>query len=96
MDEFTYIGKDTYTGTHVVWGAPKGHKVTVWESRELAQFATGGVVVLFESFGHVNGREGFTRTRFMADPEGNLHGYDGEGARKIIHPADRKLRVLTK
>ncbi|KAF4408615.1 hypothetical protein [Streptomyces lycii] len=51
---------------------------------------------MFESFGHVGGVERFSRTRYVADSAGRLHCYDSDGARKIIHPAGRKLRILTK
>lgn len=87
-----YIAKDTYTGKHSVLGVRKGRRVSVWGAGELAAMAPEGVI--FESFGHVNGLEGFARVRYVADSEGNLHGYDSDGAKKVIHPASRKLRIL--
>jgi hypothetical protein len=88
-----YIAADTYTGKHVTT-MRKGFRATTWLARELAELAPEGAV--FESFGHVFGREQFGRTRYIADADGNLYLYDGDGALKGIHPADRKLRILTK
>jgi hypothetical protein len=88
-----YIAKDSYSGKQSTT-VRKGMRVTIWEARELAALAPGGVI--FESFGHVNGREMFGRTRYVADAAGNLHCYDSDGARKIIHPAARKLRIITR
>lgn len=88
------IGRDEYAGPHTVRFNARKFRVAVYTAAELATLM-GRETVLFESFGHVGGVEHFTRTRFVSDAAGNLHGYDSEGARKIIHPADRKLRVLT-
>lgn len=88
------IERDTYTGRHTVWGPGKSYRVTMWGAAELARLAPEGAI--FESFGHVRGKEGFSRTRYVADTAGNLHCYDSEGTKKIIHPADRKLRILTR
>ena len=43
-----------------------------------------------------NGLRLFARTRFIADSEGDLHGYDSNGRKVIIHPADRKVWFLTR
>lgn len=85
-----YINSDTYTGRHTVAFSPRKYKVAFYKAGELA-----GEGVFFESFGRVNGVESFCRTRYVADPAGNLHCYDSDGALKIIHPADRMLRILT-
>ena len=42
------------------------------------------------------GKRLFTRARFLADTKGNLHGYDSNGRKVIIHPADREVRFLTR
>lgn len=86
------IAKDAYTGKHTIRFSSAKHKVITCTARALAQFSSEGAV--FESFGHVGGGECFGRTRYVADSEGNLHCYDSNGERKIIHPADRKLRIL--
>jgi len=87
-----YIARDTYTGKYTMKLNANKHKVAVYTAREIAGFVAEGAV--FESFGTVYGKEQFGRTRYIADAEGNLHCYDSEGVRKIIHPADRKLRIL--
>lgn len=89
-----YIAKDIYTGKQTIRFNRTKHKVGMFTAREIAGFAAEGVV--FDSFGHVGGSECFGRTRYVADAEGNLHCYDSDGVRKIIHPADRKLRILVK
>lgn len=88
-----YIAKDTYTGRHTVWN-PKTLRPEAWKAVELAQFAPEGI--FWYSFGHVNGREGFGRTRYVADSDGNLHCYDSNGRKVIVHPAGRSLRILVK
>lgn len=91
-----YIESDEYQGSHTVRFNSRKHRVATYAAFELATFAdASGTAVIFESYGHVNGVERFCRTRYRADSNGNLHGYDSDGAKKIIHPFDRKLRVLT-
>lgn len=87
-----YIGKDTYTGKQTLTLNTNKHKVSVYTAQEIAGFLSKGAV--FESFGSVYGKERFGRTRYVADSEGNLHCYDSNGEKKIVHPADRKLRIL--
>lgn len=86
------ITPDTYQGRYTT--SARNFRITVWTAGELAALAAEGVI--FESFGLVHGREMFARTRYQADSEGNLHLYNSEGAKTIIHPASRKLRILTK
>lgn len=88
-----YTGPDTYTGRQTVAFNGRKYRVAVYTAGELATLAPESAV--FESFGRVHGVEHFGRTRYVADAEGNLHCYDSDGAKKIIHPASRKLRILT-
>lgn len=88
------IAPDTYAGHWVRHGIPAGMRVSVFTAAQLAAHATEGV--MWASFGHVGGREGFGRDRYVADPAGNLHVYDSTGRKVIIHPADRKLRILAR
>lgn len=88
----SYTTEDTYRGRYTVWGPGEKYRVAVWAAGDIAKFSKEGAV--FESFGKVRGREGFGRTRYIADAEGNLHCYDRDGVRKCIHPASRKLRIL--
>ncbi|MGW2515035.1 hypothetical protein ACWC0A_37835 [Streptomyces scopuliridis] len=88
------IAQDTYVGKHSVVGIRAGLRVTAWNAGELAGLSREGVI--FDSFGHLrSGRELFGRTRYVADAEGNLHCYSSDGAKTIIHPAGRRLRILT-
>ena len=88
-----YIARDTYTGR---WA--RGLSANVFAvaipARDLAAEAAEGVI--WESFGHVNGRERFGRSRYVADSEGNLHVYNSDGGKTLVHPAGRVLRVLRK
>lgn len=88
-----FIAPDTYTGRHVVSFNIARYRVAEYTAAELIEFGCEGS--FFESFGTVGGVEQFGRTRYVADDAGNLHCYDADGARKIIHPADRVLRILT-
>lgn len=88
-----YTTPDTYTGRCTVAFNSRKYRVAVYTAGELADLAPEGAV--FDSMGHVGGTEHFGRTRYIADADGNLHCYDSDGAKKIIHPASRRLRVLT-
>jgi hypothetical protein len=86
---------DTYAGHWTRAGIPAGMRVGVFTAAELAALAPTGVI--WESFGHLrNGREGFGRSRYIADAAGNLHVYDSNGRKVIMHPAARSLRVLAR
>lgn len=90
-----YIAPDTYTGRWMRDGIPADRGASTFQARELAQFATEGII--WESAGHTNsGRELFCRTRYVADTSGALHCYDSSGRKVIVHPADRAIRVLVK
>lgn len=94
MDTTTrsFIGKDSYTGKHTMAFNPKVFRVAVYTAGELAAMDLGS---FFQSFGSVGGVEHFIRTRYVPDADGNLFCYDADGALKIVHPAGRKLRILT-
>jgi len=86
------IAKDTYTGKWTVRGSRRSD---VFTAAELAAM-TDGIIVLWEFSGHVNGQPLYARTRFVGQADGSLAGYDSDGTRTIIHPADRKIRIITK
>lgn len=92
-DAPSYIDRDTYTGRYSIF-SPKTLRPAPWKAAELAALAPTGII--WESFGHVSGREGFGRSRYVADADGNLHCYDSDGRKVIIHPAGRILRILVK
>ena len=90
-----YITRDTYVGDSFVNASRKSGVFTAAELAAMADRETG-IVVLWEFSGHVHGRPLFGRGRYVAQADGSLVGYDSDGAMKIIHPADRKIRVMTK
>lgn len=86
-----YIEADTYTGRHSVTLTAQTMAVTM-TAAELA--AEAECAAVFESVGHVNGREHFARCRYIATPAGDLYLYAADGSLVVIHPASRPLRVL--
>lgn len=90
-----YIARDTYTGRHSIHRPVAKVKAGTFIAAEIAEMASEGVI--WTSFGATfPGRESFGRERYIADAEGNLHVYDSNGRKVIIHPASRELRLLTK
>lgn len=90
-----FITADTHTGRHTL----RSNKVRsdVFTAQELAAMATPGTpLVLWEYHGTVRGVNLFGRTRFMAQEDGALVGYSADGSCVIIHPAARRIRVMTK
>jgi hypothetical protein len=89
-----YIARDEYAGRHAIHRPVAKVRAASFTAAELAAHAPTGVI--WESFGATfPGRESFGRNRYVADAAGNLHMYDSDGAKVIIHPADRSIRVLT-
>ncbi len=89
-----HISPDTYEGRWIRSGVPVGMRASEFTAGELAELSPRGV--LWDSFGHVNGREQFGRSRYIADGAGNLHVYDQGGRKIIVHPAARTLRILAR
>lgn len=88
------IARDTYTGRHTVNAT---RTTGVFTAAELAAMGTvGAVLVLWEFHGHAFGRPLFGRVRFVPQADGSLVGYDADGVAKVIHPADRRIRVIIK
>lgn len=87
-----YTDADTYTGRWNRRGVPAGMWASMFAAAELAALAPEGIV--WTSFSHIRGREYFRRERYIADDAGNLHVYDSNGRKVIVHPAARPLRVL--
>lgn len=91
-----YLARDTYTGRHTF----RSNRVRsdAYTARELAAFGNvGEILVLWESAGKM--RDGVTlyvRSRLIPQADGSLVGYNADGGRSIVHPADRTLRVRTK
>lgn len=94
-DAPAYLERDTYQGKYTL----RSNKVRsdVFKASELAAMANGQVIVLWESAGRMrDGVQLFCRMRYLPQADGSLVGYDADGARKIIHPADRKIHIRTK
>ncbi len=94
-DAPAHIDRDTYAGRHSIHRPNAKVRAATYTAVELAALAPTGVI--WESFGATfPGRESFGRQRYIADGAGNLHIYASDGHKVIVHPAARKLRVLTK
>ena len=95
-----YTDRDTYTGRWRVTKSPRNaaYGIGSASARDLADtYGAGTPFIIWEYAGNLhNGLRLFARTRFIADSEGDLHGYDSNGRKVIIHPADRKVRFLTR
>ncbi len=90
-----YIARDAYEGRHSIHRPNGKVKAGTFLAIEIAEMASEGVI--WESFGATfPGRESFGRSRYIADADGNLHVYDSNGRKIIVHPARRRLRLLTK
>ena len=90
-----YIARDTYVGRYSIHRPVAKVKADAYTAAELAALAPAGVI--WESFGATfPGRESFGRRRYVADSAGNLHLYDSNGAKVLVHPAARRIRVLTR
>lgn len=88
------IARDAYTGRHSIHRPNAKVRADAYTAAELAALAPTGII--WESFGATfPGRESFGRSRYVADSEGNLHIYNSDGAKVLIHPASRAIRVLT-
>jgi hypothetical protein len=89
-----YIARDTYAGRHTIHRPNAKVRAATYTAAELAALAPTGVI--WESFGATfPGRESFGRSRYVADAAGNLHIYNSDGGKTIVHPAGRSIRVLT-
>lgn len=88
-----YLAPDAHTGRHSL----RSNKVRsdVFSARELAEMTQGEERIFWEFSGHVNGVALYVRIRFVGQQDGRLVGYSSEGTRIVIHPADRKVRVIT-
>lgn len=90
-----YITPDTYKGrwqvTHRT-DAHLGRRSARWIAEHIGE---GNTAVVWEFSGHTrSNRLLFTRTRFIS-ANGELHGYDSDGAKKIVHPADRVIGFIS-
>jgi len=91
-----HIAKSAHTGSWVQTPKPGTYQKASYMAGELAAMMDGEFAV-WESAGHLrNGRELFCRSRYVGQSDGSLAGYDANGRRIIIHPAGRRLVILTK
>ncbi|AKF14559.1 hypothetical protein SEA_CAMBIARE_57 [Mycobacterium phage Cambiare] len=90
-----FIGVTTYHGRAVKYFNDPARLGWAPAGTLAAQFGAGVEFPMWEYFGQNDaGQLMFSRTRFVADEAGNLHGYDSTGRKVIIHPADRRVRFL--
>ncbi|QBP30272.1 hypothetical protein KDW77_gp58 [Mycobacterium phage Pinnie] len=90
-----YIGVTTYHGRAVKYFNDPARLGWAPAGTLAEQFGAGVEFSLWEYFGQNDARQlMFSRTRFVADAAGNLHGYDSTGRKVIIHPADRRVKFL--
>jgi len=88
-----FIERDAHEGRHWRRGVPKGFRTDVYTAGELAAIKPEGVIWEVQA---IDGRPALFRSRYRADGDGNLHLYAADGHRTIVHPAARRLRILTK
>lgn len=91
-----HIAPDTYAGKWTVSGTRHSDVFAAAELAAMTETMTDRLIVLWEFSGHVNGQPLYNRTRFVGQADGSLAGYDSDGALKVIHPADREIRIITK
>jgi hypothetical protein len=92
-----HIAADNWTGTWTRRGIPAGYRADTFTAAELSAHFGQEEFVIWESAGQSRGGyELFCRSRYVAQADGSLAGYDANGRRVIIHPAARNLRILTK
>lgn len=90
-----FIAPDTYVGRWTRRIRPGTHRNDLFTAAELATLFTVPAAI-WEYSGGVGGRDLYVRTRYVGQADGTLAGYDSDGRCTIIHPADRKIRILTK
>ena len=89
-----FLARDGYAGRHSIHRPVVKVKAASFTAAEIAALSPAGII--WTSFGAAfPGRESFGRNRYVAAPNGDLHIFDSEGRKVIIHPASRALRVLT-
>lgn len=90
-----WIERDTYKGRWMITRATDenlGRRTAGWLAEYIGE---GNTAAIWEYSGRTRAnRLLFCRTRFVAR-DGQLHGYDSDGACKIIHPADRMVEFLS-
>jgi hypothetical protein len=92
-----YLGRSTHTGRWTrTFSASARYAASAFTAGELATMHAGEFAI-WESAGHMrDGRELFCLSRFVPQADGSLVGYDADGRRIIVHPAERSLRILTR
>jgi hypothetical protein len=91
------IVKDAYKGQWTV--SSNKRRSDVFTAEELTRMAgrdENGFIIIWKFFGHVNGVKCYGRERGVARKDGSIAAYDSNGALSIVHPADRKIRILTR
>jgi hypothetical protein len=96
VDAPAWLPRDTYAGKWQTTRTPGTVTVGWLPAREMAErHADGAPFIMWEYSGITHtGRWLFSRSRFVATPDGRLVGYTSDGSTIIIHPADRIVRYL--
>ena len=90
-----YIPADSYHGRAIKFFSDPARLGWAPAATLADSFGEGVITPVWEYFGTNDaGQLMFSRTRFVADAAGQLHGYDSTGRKVIIHPADRRVRFL--
>ena len=96
-----YIDRDSYTGRWQLTRtdatlANRGQLIGVdTAAAHAANHGAGEVFTLWEYVGRIRGGAHlFHRSRFVANADGSLNGYDSEGRLVIRHPSTRDVRYL--
>lgn len=90
-----HIAASTHTGR---WARPaNGVRSDVFTARELVEiFGVGQVRIVWEFSGHTHGEALYCRTRFIGQEDGSLAAYAKDGHLVLVHPADRRIRIITR
>lgn len=93
MSAPAWIGKDTHQGPWSRTVRPP-YRLERWPAGDIA--TTVGREGIFWSWYTSHPVERVARNRYVADDDGNLHCYDSDGRKVIVHPADRVLWILVR
>lgn len=75
----------------MTWAKRNGYRASNgWTAGELCGHT------VYVSYGHVGGVERFGRETLVRGDDGKVHVMTEEGATVLIHPDDRRLRILVK
>lgn len=90
-----YIDPDTYSGRRAVTHRTEdrlGRRSAGWLAAHIGE---GNTATVWEYSGRTkSNRLLFVRTRFVS-ANGELHGFDSDGRKTVIHPANRMIGFIS-